>query len=658
MQMNQAQKPVFSRILSELPSVKSLSSIWRLGLVASLCIGAAGLVRCSRGPHTYVSLSEPVAYVGSEACQPCHEKISKSFQETGMGKSLYRPSRGQMIERFGESERVYDPQLDFYYLAFWKGEEMFMIEYRLDGNDTLHRRLEKVDYVVGSGHQTRSYLMERSGWIYEMPLTWYVEKKIWDLSPGYDMYNARFDREIGEACMACHTGHIDFIPYSKNRYRKISLGIDCESCHGPGQAHVEAIEGGQLIDVGKEIDYTIVNPDKLPLEAQFDVCQQCHLQGLNVYAPGKGATDFRPGQALEKAWTVFLADSGHSEQFGIASHAERLRQSRCFIASEGTLTCTTCHDPHTSLEAEDPMIYRHQCESCHKTAQDLRCTVSPAEAMEGDCISCHMPSGGTSDIPHVSFHDHNIRVVRSEKTELGEVMDYLRLLPAHGGDVASDTRGKAWLAYFEEQSREPAFLDSALALLSPENHGDLGRQYVLRGKMPEAQKEVDLALTQDPQRPEWLFLKGEILESTQQHAAAFALFAHLHETHPGMFEAAFRREINRYLAKPEDPATLEASAQGFERLIAERPFDKRLFTNLGFLRLQQNRLSEAERWLVQALLIDPDDVKALENMILLHSLRGNAQLAQIYFRRLERAHPDHAALERIRSSLQGSPRLR
>ena len=213
-------------------------------------------VRCSQTLTTYASLDPQNEYVGTEACQPCHKKITESYLETGMGKSLYRPQQGNIIEEMGIV--VYDSSTDYHYQALWEEESMFIREFRLRGKDTIHQRKEIVDYIVGSGHHTRSYLLQRNGYLFEFPITWYVNKGIWDMSPGYDELNSRFDREIGLECIACHTGHVELEENTKNRYKFISEGIDCEKCHGPGAEHIRRIEDGQLIDVGMEIDYSIV----------------------------------------------------------------------------------------------------------------------------------------------------------------------------------------------------------------------------------------------------------------------------------------------------------------------------------------------------------------------------------------------------------------
>jgi hypothetical protein len=128
--------------------------------------------------------------------------------------------------------------------------------------------------------------------------------------------------------MSCHNAYPNIMPGSKNKFVSIPQGIDCERCHGPGSIHVREKQLGHLVDTATMIDYTIVNPKKLPYDLQVDVCQRCHLQGDAVLAEGKSFFDFKPGQKLSDYINVFLPRyKGDQQSFIMASHADRLKQS-------------------------------------------------------------------------------------------------------------------------------------------------------------------------------------------------------------------------------------------------------------------------------------------------------------------------------------------
>lgn len=609
----------------------------------------------SQGSKNYLGLGPDVHYTGMGSCQPCHQSIYESYLETGMGQSLYKPARSKIIERFGASEVVFDGPSGYGYHPYWEGERLMMLEFRLENGDTTFRRTEKIDFIVGSGHQTRSYLLERSGHYYEVPITWYVNQQKWDLSPGYEGgNNSRFDREIGEECMACHTGHMDFVQGSVNQFREVSLGIDCEKCHGPGSAHIMLKEEGELIDVGKEIDYSIVNPAKLGIQLQFDVCKQCHLQGVTVLKDGGSVQDFRPGMALTDVYDIFIEEFNTSQDFGIASHAERLIQSRCFIASGDQLTCTTCHNPHKSISVTDPMVYSRQCQNCHQAPESVECSASPEmlQGKAGDCIACHMPKGGTSDIPHVTFTDHHIRVVRdSVPTE--EVRRFLQLVCMTDSQPKQDLLGKAYLLYFERNSHSPEHLEIAANNLSDDSHGARARLLFYQGNYQTALQEVELALPGKVGDPHLMFLKGEIQEALGQMGIALQTFKQVFQQSPHLAEAGLKAGVLVLKTATDPAASLQEARSLFEQALLTKPFDKRLHMNMGFVEMNSGNLPQAEKRFADALAYDPSYLQALENMVLLQSHMGDPKKGKLYLQKLLVHHPDYPKKGMLQALVEG-----
>jgi len=609
-----------------------LQSKWAIGLgilVLALC------VRCANSPQTYASLKPETHYTGSESCVGCHQEIHQSYRKTNMGHSMYRPSLSDTIEYFGTEVQVYDSQLDMYYFPYWSGNKFFIREFRIEGNDTIYKRDEQVDYVIGSGNQTRSYLMQREGYLFEMPITWYVHKRIWDLSPGYAENNARFSREIGSECMSCHTGVFDYVEGSKNRYRKLSLGIGCENCHGPGAEHVKLRQAGKGPAEG-EVDYSIVNPKDLPVQVQFDICSRCHLEGVSV---AKGP-EYRPGMPLADAMEVFVVQNKNEADIGIASHAERLVQARCFIASNGKMTCTTCHDAHSKPSSADYFV--QQCQSCHQVEQAGMCASPESQHLsaEQNCVTCHMPVRGTVDIPHVRFHDHNIRVVErdTEKADWDStrLAEWLELKCGTSADPGEDFFGRAWLLYFEQQIDNPAFLIRADEQLAMDNYVARARLYVYQGKIAEADQAVSDALLQYPDDPELRFLAGEVQENLGKFSEAAQTYGALYHENPENIEAGQKYGVNLLKSRQGDPRVLVEANRVFEELLAKKPFDTRLLVNRGFVALNQRDFRAAERCFVKALRLDPDDINALENMILLQIAKGNRVLGDTYLEALKK----------------------
>jgi predicted CXXCH cytochrome family protein len=279
-------------------------------------------------------------------------------------------------------------------------------------------------YAVGSGRHAKTYLCEADGFLVESPVTWYATGG-WGMSPGYDTPNHfGFGRGIGLNCLYCHAGRAEEVGGSPHKMNILEAAIGCERCHGPGSLHTARHREGQAKGAP---DHTIVNPARLPRNLAEAVCQQCHFHATSmVPVRGRRLEDFRPGLPMEDFRQEYVLKSD-DKGMRVVGHVEQMHLSRCYTAS-GTMTCTTCHDPHGTPTAERRVeYYRNACLTCHAPAA---CKVPEpkrrADAPGDDCARCHMPKSPT-DVQHVAFTHHRVGVHKKDAAAPAPVPTELEL---------------------------------------------------------------------------------------------------------------------------------------------------------------------------------------------------------------------------------------
>jgi len=605
----------------------------------------------------FENLAADVAYVGNKECVYCHREISQSFLRTGMGRSFYRPGAQPDIEDYTDNNHVYDRQNNLHYEMIAAADGYYQVEYRENDQAVrTHELRRKVDYVVGSGNNNRTYLASENSYINEMPVTWYSEKAIWDLSPGYNRSNMRFNRPVVAECMHCHNSYNAFEEFSVNRYTgTITEGISCERCHGPGQLHVDKhmASADELNRTG--VDRTIVNPAHLSAELQMDVCLQCHLQGeISVFKTGKSSSDFRPGMSLKDIKTVFIEDGLPKGDFRIASHGGRISLSTCFTASNGSMTCITCHNPHEPVQERSRTYFNGRCMDCHATESLTVLQKVTDHSNKGDCVHCHMKQGATSDILHVNFTDHWIRKkidILSEKESNAlfsrETVLKLRDFFEEGDPAAIIRKGIAYTNYYETRHSEPSYLVRAIILLEqglqdiPEHidgYYALARAFQLQGKDQQAAAAYQRVLSLDPTHMWTCYQLGRLYldEAPEKSAAYLAQAIHLNPDNPKVW-----KEYGDALLFTEDVAGAKTA---YERALALDSFFASAYNRLGELEFyQHNDLQAAATNFTKAIQQNPDHTLALHNLANIAIFNKDLDQAENYSRRVLAVDPEFSA---------------
>jgi hypothetical protein len=596
---------------------------------------------CKESNHStlgnmYLNLDTAVHYVGIEACQSCHYDKFVTFIETGMGQSFKKAHLLKSSANFNNQIPVYDSFLNFYYLPFATNNNIYIKEYRLENNDTVYSRIEKISYIVGSGHHTNSHFTEENGFIYQAPLTFYTQKGKWDLPPGFEKgNNTRFSRKIGLECMSCHNAMPNLLKNSDNQYIDLPHGINCERCHGPGELHVKYKSQGIVVDTDNEIDYSIVNPSKLSWERQIDVCQRCHLQGNAVLKPGKTYTDFRPGMNLSSVFDQFSPEFESGDEFVMAAHAERFQKSKCFIASqtkEGDkanygFTCISCHNPHVSVRQTNTQVFNQKCQSCHSNNSQTICDETEVNRKTKDynCVSCHMPSSGTSDIPHVSVHDHYIRKPQKGGESATGKLIGLRCITNKKPDVNTIT--EAYTSYYEKFDPNPLYLN--LALKNSQKLSVDSIQHVLTlihlfYISQDYNKIIELSKKIRGNEDAWCNYRiAKAFERLSKNSEALLWFDRAIQLQNKNLD--FVLQYSLLLIKMNDLNKAKEMLLYINGLYSK---NEEVWAALGLIYMKQQSFLEAKKHFQKALSLNPDLLLALQNLRELNVLLGNVDEVQ------------------------------
>ncbi len=421
-------------------------------------------------------------------------------------------------------------------------------------------------------------------------------------------------------------------------------GVTCESCHGPGAAHVAWARAGADAATGNHLT-TAFPPDQggwsdfdktsgirhwqgAPrVAAELDVCAPCHSRRRPVITtprPGVPFLDNFDPQLLTPA--LYQADGQMSDEvFEWGSFL----QSRMHQAG---VTCHDCHDVHGLTRHADGNAL---CAQCHAPRVfDTAAHTHHGEGSPGSvCTACHMPSRIYMGV-HVR-HDHGFRVPRPD-------------LDAAFGTSDACTACHA--------GRQPAWAASVIAGWTghaPRAGGAQAMFAAARGDKAAARQAAGDTAMPDIVRATLLASLGEdaedapVLLGAARHGTALDRFGAAHAQGPAAREAlsvlvhdplrAVRLNAARPLAADAGPALDDWIAA--ERVAADRPESH---VNLGGLFTESGALGFADAELHTALRLAPDFAPALIDLGDLSRARNDEHAAEGYLRRAIAAAPDDA----------------
>ncbi len=410
-----------------------------LGLAGTVGIGASMFRPSPADAELQVPLPERApngGYASSDTCRSCHpgqhaswhRSFHRTMTQVATEEAVVAPFDGQVLSERGRAFRFARRGG-----AFYVGEVSPTMT--LEGSVTpdFFERARRVVMTTGSHHMQAYWVEGNDGELEQVPFVYLIREDRWlansdsFLEPPHADNDPLVRYTWSGSCITCHStgGPFDASaayadPTPENAVTE--LGISCEACHGPAQAHVDANRDPSrryLAHAKDTGDPTIINPARLPHERSAAVCGRCH----SVHPDGEGERvhDFRPGDNLhdylsidamlqmtdeaspwaDVDWLAFddrdtVGSFWRDGSCRVAGreHTSMIR-SGCYL--RGEMDCTSCHSMHEGdrdrqLASED-RTDDAMCLGCHDAiAADVDGhTHHPAESAGARCVSCHMP---------------------------------------------------------------------------------------------------------------------------------------------------------------------------------------------------------------------------------------------------------------------------
>jgi predicted CXXCH cytochrome family protein len=422
-------------------------------------------------------LHKSYGYLGSGACAECHPGASHSFSQTyhrTMTRRISELRSDEMPELPAKLEtrgRIFEvaralfdqrrielqgPSLHsiaekLVALSDLPGSSLDL-DLRVDAifRDTPVERHDLV-LVTGSHHYLAFWVEAGSGEeLRQLPFVWLLRERVWVpreeaflAPPGSLPHIARWNG----SCVQCHS--LAGMPREHNgRYdtQVAELGITCEACHGPGEAHADAMRSplrryaarNGFTPPGTDRSSTILNPLETSSAEASARCGQCHAYFapedpnewwehgfVRATAPSVASGSPRwpappalPGRVLlepnrpEIAASVGLSRDLDSIFWPDGSvivggrEYNGLIRSACYErgSNKSQLGCLDCHSMHNAAPNDQlKPDWQGRCIACHTGLSNGPTEHSRHPEIVG-CGDCHMPKTSYALLSAIASH--------------------------------------------------------------------------------------------------------------------------------------------------------------------------------------------------------------------------------------------------------------
>jgi len=384
------------------------------------------------GVPTWVSAGSPVpSYLGSAVCADCHTSVSQEWANSHHALAWQMPDEQTVLGNFDDA--IFEHQ--GVSSRFNQSGELFIVTTdKPDGTTTSF----EVQGVAGVEPLQQYLVATETGRLQALDIAWDVDRQVWyhlypeqDLRAGDGLHWTGPYKNWNARCAECHaTGYAKNYDHQTRLYasEQVEVGVGCEACHGPGEAHVKWAKAPDRDDEylwtglnasGFLIGFTPESPD-----TEIHQCAGCHARREPL-----GDGNPLPGTTFYDAYRLALLRDGLYHADG--SIQDEVYVYGSFLQSKmyaRGVRCTNCHEAHTAnLKSQGNAL----CIQCHSAVgnpqfQSLKLATyddpshhfHDAESAGAQCKNCHMVERIYMGID--GRRDHGFRIPRPDlSVEIG-----------------------------------------------------------------------------------------------------------------------------------------------------------------------------------------------------------------------------------------------
>jgi predicted CXXCH cytochrome family protein len=375
--------------------------------------------------------SEPTAtFTGGKACIECHQKEYRLWKGSDHDSAMAVASDTSVKGDFNNAEFTFNGITSKFYkragkfYVYTQGTAGKMQEYQ-------------ITHTFGI-RPLQQYLIPFENGKYQcLPIAWNTKEHKWfhmaamvykpeDLKPDNWLYWTNQAQNWNSMCAECHSTNLqkNFDLETKSYHTTWQdINVNCESCHGPGSAH---IDWARLPEMGRPQDVNtglVVKTSKITSRQYVESCAPCHARRSSFGPYDHAHSEFSnyavPQLPTRPSYNIDGQFKDEDYEYG------SFTQSKMYMKD---VRCGDCHDPHSLKrkfegnalclqchKADEYNTYNHHFHKSKGESGTSFVNKRGEKLGPGDgalCRDCHMPGQYYMGVD--KRYDHSLRIPRPD----------------------------------------------------------------------------------------------------------------------------------------------------------------------------------------------------------------------------------------------------